>query len=259
MSRPSGHGTLQGYQKKPLAIGIISLIFFVIPGVVLAQMCVQSGGSLPVLRQLVGSRYFLQEWVLSWSAAAAVYVVSRWSFAYFVGLSGYVLFTRTAHLISHPILETPASLLITAVWLSTATYFFASSLRAPYLNPKLRWWTRPPRIAHRCDARITLRGVAIPATVLNLSRGGAFLRVEEPVLDATVLPQRLGERLEFAVNLASGDQPDPTTLRLATTAELVWRGKPDSPYRNGFGIRFTSLPREQQRQLRRYLRDATRR
>ncbi len=247
--------SVQGYRRKPLAIALIAAVFVVMPAVVLVQCFIRSGGSFEVLRQVIGSRYFLEEGLLSWSAAAAVFVVSRLSFLCFALLSGYALFTKGSHLVAHPNLETPATLLITGGWFAVVGYFFTSSLKAPYLNPQLRWWTRPLRIALRSSATITVQKATMPVTVLNLSAGGAFVKVDDALADAQGVPQRLGEPVDVAMELLRGDQPAATALRVAARAALVWKGKPGSPYRNGFGIKFTALSRDQRRQLRQYLRD----
>ncbi len=253
---PPRNPSLAGYRKKPLAIAVIAAIFLALPGFVLAHLVALSGGSLDVVGPLARSRYVVHEWLLSWSAAAAVYVVSRGSFAYFVGLSGYVLWTRLARLVVHPDLESPLSLLVTVVWLGVAAYVLGSSLWSPYLNPRLRWWTRPPRLPLCRDATLATPHGIIPVVVLNLSEGGAFVKAGEETADRPDLPQRLGERFGFTVDLAGPRQDGAGSFRLVTQAELVWKGKPESPYRDGMGIRFLAQPRPQRRRLHRYLVEA---
>lgn len=244
---------LQGYRKKPRAIIVIALGFLVIPAAVMMQTLFLTGGSWQALGAVMSSRYVLQEWWLSWSAAAAVAIVSRWSVAYLLLLSGYVLVTKLGHLISHPHLETPVSLCITAFWLSVALLLLGSSLKAPYLNPKLRWWTRPLRLSLCRNAAISVRGTMIPVVVLNLSRGGAFVTLEEVAAPPQAPPYRLGEPVELTMDLTPGDQAPEPPMRFSARAQLVWMSKPDSPYRHGLGIQFHALSRVQQRHLRRYL------
>ena len=195
---------------------------------------------------------------MSWSAAAAVFVVSRLSFAYFIGLSGYVLATRIWRLIAYPYLETPMSFFVTAVWFSIVAYVLLSSLRLPYLNPKLRWWTRPLRITMYRDAAILYQGTKVPVAVLNLSKGGAFVRMDEQAAGSRPVPQRLGETCEVTITLIPS-QTDAEPEPFASSAQLVWKGAPDTPYRNGMGIKFISLGRAKRRQLKCFLRDEARR
>ena len=243
---------MNGYKKKPASITVIAVIFLLLPALVLAEALLRSGASPDVLRNLLSSRYFLQEWALSWSAAAAVYLVSRFSFAYFIALSVAVLAARVSHLASHPDLETPLSALVTGIWLAIVGFVLLSSLRLPYLNPKLRWWTRPPRIPVGREAAIVHQGASIPAVVLNLSRGGAFVKLDEAAAARQQFPQRLGASCALSMLL------EPSAPQMSLPAQLVWMAKPGSPYRSGVGIKFTSLSREQRRQLRQFLADAPR-
>ncbi len=245
---------LQGYQKKPLAITLFTLIFLLMPAGVLLHLFILSGNSFSVLGQIVRSSYFLTEWAFAWAAAAAVFVVSRWSFACFVLLSGYVLFIKISHVITHPNLETPARLLLTALWLGISLYVLSSSLKTPYLNPKLRWWLRPSRIGCCKGATLQVQGVGVPVTVLNLSKAGVFVKAAEPQQATPLLPQRLGEQCELAIELSESERPKAESVWLNTSVELVWKGKADSPFWGGMGLKFRSLSKSQRQQLRRFLR-----
>ena len=133
---------LKGYRKKPRAITAIALAFALLPLVIPAQVLIFSGGSWPLAWQVVCSGYFLQEVLLSWSAAIAVCVVSRWSFVYFILLSVYVLTTRVAYLAQHPHLDHPVSVCITVFWFLVVAHLLGSPLKTLYLNPRARGWTR---------------------------------------------------------------------------------------------------------------------
>ena len=245
---------LRGYQKKPLAITVIAALFFCLPGLLLLQVWMLSGGSWRAVLDVTRSGYFVNEWWMAWSAAAAVWIVSRWTFLYFLGLSAYVLITKTDHLLTHPYLESPLSLLVTACWLVVAVWFLASSLKRPYLHPKLRWWTRPTRVTTCRDAMLRYHGAPLPVTVSNLSVRGAFVRFKETALRAHTLPQQLGETCVLTVSLIRRGRSNVKPWRFHSTVEVVWRAAPDSPYRDGLGLRFVSLSRPQRWQLRRFLR-----
>lgn len=246
---------LEGYQKKPTAITVIALIFLALPGVLLAQMIAMSGGSFDLLDDLMGSTYFFQEWLLCWSAAAAIYIVSTWSLAYFVLLSLYTVVRRVKALTLYPAFETPFDLLITAVWLSITIYVLFSTLKVPYLNPRVRWWTRPVRVWMCRRATVQVGQGEVPAMVLNLSMTGVFLKVDDAVPEDQPLPDRLGQTVQLRLDLGKGDEPG---LQLAVPATLVWKGKADTPYRRGLGLQFARLPGATRRQLQRFLRDAAR-
>lgn len=253
--RSSENGRVQGYRKKPRAIYVLSAIFLLLPLLTVAQLVGQAGGSWDVARSVLASHYVLTECLLSWSAAAAVFVVSRWSFAYFLGLSAVVLITRVSHLATHPRAESPLGLLATAVWFAVAAYVLLSSVKAPYLNPRLRWWTRPPRLSLSCEATMKTADSALPVEILNVSQGGVFLRLGGPSAAQSALPVRLGDQVTLAMELRHSRPSAAPPLRLTATAQLVWQGKSEGPFRAGFGAKFLGLPRQQQRELTQFLRD----
>ncbi len=232
---------MKGYKKKPFVISLMALGFGLIPVAMAIQMLVLSGGSWSVVGAVLSSPYFRQEWGYSWGAALSLYVVSRWSFLFFIGLSGTVLAHRLTNFMANPALETPFGLFVTGFWFAAAIFFLVSSLKVPYLNPKLRWWTRPARIPLSREAALRYRAKPIPVSVLNLSQGGAFLRLKEPLDPSMVYPMALGEELEFHLD------------GFKTRARLVWKAKLETPYRYGMGIQFIGLSQEQKRWLRRLL------
>lgn len=246
---------IKGYRKKPATVYLASAVFFLIPLVLLFQVCWISGGSLLVLGKLLKSGYFLQEWLLCWLAALAVFVVSRFSFVFFLLLGGYVLCTKIFRLAVYPALEGPASILITLIWLAVVILFLASPLKAPYLNPRLRWWTRPRRVGLSRQAVLFVQEGKIPVEVLNLSEKGAFVRVEGEAQQEK-FPQRLGERFRFATDLFQGGRPGKERIHFSTEARLVWLGRPGTPYRCGLGIQFLDLTRQKRKALRDFLRHA---
>jgi len=252
---PGEGTTLRGYKKRPLAIALIALGFLLVPMVGAAGLFLQAEGAWPLMKPLLTSRYFLQEWILSWSAAVAVYVVSKASFAYFLLLSGYVLTTRFMHLATHPTLETPLSLGITTFWFAVVIYFLLSELKTPYLNPRLRWWTRPRRVSLSCAATLFYQGAKIPATVLNLSEGGVFLKLNEPVAQGQPFPQRLGEEFQLEMVLTPSKSSKRNLAMLGLRGQLVWKAASASLYRYGMGIRFLAISGQEKRLLRDYLRD----
>jgi hypothetical protein len=246
---------LVGYQKKPPAITALAGMFLAMPALLLLQIFWVAGGDPADVGNILGSTYFMQEWLLCWSAALAIYAVTTWSLAYFVLLSAFTLVRRMKAMALYPEFETPLGLLITAAWLGASAYLLLSTLKLPYLNPKLRWWTRPARVPISRQAVIRVGQVSLPATVLNLSTGGVFLKVGDEVA-AGLLPERLGQTVGLAIEL--GPQDGPYAWRLDAEARVVWRGKPDSPYQRGMGLMFVGLPAGIRRQLKRFLRDAAR-
>ena len=249
MKHIAAASALKGYSRKPRSILWITTAFALLPLVIPAQVLVFSGGSWPLAWQVACSGYFLQELALSWSAAAAIFVVSRWSFVYFVLLSVYVLTTRAAYLVQHPYLDHPVSVAVTAFWFGVVGWFLGSTLKTPYLHPQLRWWTRPLRVPVRRQAAIAWQGRVVPVVVLDLSGGGAFVKLAEQ----HALPQRLGDALHFRMQPARGasSKPHPFTAK----AEVAWVAAPGSARQDGLGLKFVGLSKRRAVLLKRILRD----
>lgn len=231
--------------------------FLLIPAATVIQFYYLSEKSWRFMGELLSSRFFLEEWLFSWSAAAAVAIVSRGSLAYFIALSGYVLARRFANLTTHPTLETPLSIGITAFWFGVVIAFLISELKIPYLHPKLRWWTRPPRLGISSQAILLYGHLKIPAEVLNISQGGAFVRLPEASSGQGLLPQHLGDEFQFEITLGSSRRPPLERLVFKSKARLVWKASPQSPYRSGMGVEFLGLSRQQRQLLKKYLRRET--
>lgn len=246
--------SMKGYKEKPLAITLIAVGFLLIPVALAVQLAAFSGGSWRLALSILSSRYFLQEWILSWSAAAAVAIVSRWSLAYFILLSGYVLTTRFSNWATHPTLETPLNLGITCFWFGVVTLILVSEMKTPYLHPQLRWWTRPRRHPISGEAILLYQGIKVPVEVLNISEGGVFVRLDESKAAHRPFPQRLGEQFQFEMALLPRQPQRSSAAAFRSTARLVWRALPQSPYRYGMGIRFIALSPDQRRLLKKYLR-----
>ena len=246
MTRPV---PLRGCSRKPRSITLMALAFALLPLLIPAQALAVAGGSWSLAGRVLCSGYFLQEALLSWSAALAVFIVSRWSFVYFVLLSVYVLTTRVTYLVQHPYLDHPVSVGITGFWFVVVAWFLGSTLKTPYLHPQLRWWTRPARVSMRRQAMMTWQGRVVPVVVLDLSGGGAFVKLAEH----RALPQRLGDVLHFRMQPARGasSTPHPFTAK----AEVAWVAAPGSARQDGLGLKFVGLSRRRAVLLKRILRD----
>ena len=140
--------TLSGYRKKPFAIYLFASIYFLLPLMSLIQFGMDLDGSGSHLQEILFSQAFLWEVFLSFSAAWALVSVTRIGFFYFIGLSLYAVGVKLYHLKTHNLFEYPADLVITLFWLGTSLVLIFSTLRIPYLNPNVKWWTQPPRYAH---------------------------------------------------------------------------------------------------------------
>ncbi len=230
---------------------------------------------------------FGQELFCAVSAAVALLWVSRPSLFYLIFLSIY-FFGFKFYLFLHHGIDTPLEVTGMMFWFAAPATLVASRARLAYLEPERRWWKRPERYVHSTVAHVLVRGVKFPLVVLNLSVGGAFVKLDERIFQE--LPEgaedkrrdghrgrgpgraltmtgaerllarkeihaypRLGEIVSVAIETLSGlDSPFPKN-RFVTTAEVVWVTKVTDPYQYGLGFKFTGLSVPDRLRLRRYL------
>ncbi len=282
---------IPGYPKKPWWVYALALSYGVIPIMTLVQFGLESGFSKLYLKNLVVHPYFLVEAGCALTAALSVLVVTRFTFGYFVGLGMVSVGLRVFDLASGSALGTAFDVLLLAFWLGVTSFVVATRIRAPYLNPELRWWTQSERVRFVSRGALGFRGLEFPIVTLNLSAGGAFAKLDErlfpdlyensrdgrPVVadrrkrDASgdvllskdqislareqldAYPTRLGEIVHVRIQTL----PDAANATLSPVyecdAEIVWSAPSDSPYRFGLGLRFVGRSRAQRRALREYL------
>ena len=90
--------------------------------------------------------------------------------------------------------------------------------------------------------------------VLNLSTGGAFVRLDEGLKpDTTLFPTKLGEEVKIEIQvLPAATQWFPKGL-FESSATMVWTAKQDTAYRYSVGVRFVEQGGSLKKSLLRYL------
>ena len=167
--------------------------------------------------------------------------------------------------------------------------FLVTNLRRPYLNPGVRWWQREDRIRFVSHIVMVHCGVSFPMVTLNLSMGGAFVRLDErafvdlnegiegevrvdrrkasaagevmlspeEIFEAHeqfgIYPRNLGDRVILrmqAIPEAANLAPAPI---FESEAEVVWTPAPWDSHRFGLGLRFINRTRTERHWLSNYL------
>ncbi|MEW6055701.1 MAG: PilZ domain-containing protein, partial [Bdellovibrionota bacterium] len=62
------------------------------------------------------------------------------------------------------------------------SYFLLGAVRAPYFNPRLRWWESKPRYLVQLKAVVSSSTLNQKCTILDISEGGAFIKTAMPLL-----------------------------------------------------------------------------
>src|SRR3989338_2093504 len=114
---------IPGYRKKPAWIYWISALYFISPLLILWQFYTKLDYSLPFLKQILLSHFFLMELFGAWSAAAAILIVSRISFVYYLALSFYTIGVKIYNLRFNALFEYPFDFIVLAFWFGITILF----------------------------------------------------------------------------------------------------------------------------------------
>ncbi len=171
-----------GYRKKPWLISFFSVVYLLLPVITILQYCSATGNNFGALKTILGSEAFISEWVVSWLAAAALYVVTTPSFMLFILLSCYVIFQKFSNLGEAAIDASFADFVLMALWLWISCVLVITTLRIPYLNPKSRWWRQPSRYFAVLRGVLIHQTIHFPIVVLNVCRTGVFIKLDERLM-----------------------------------------------------------------------------
>jgi Tfp pilus assembly protein PilZ len=225
-------------KKRPLLIQIIVILALLFPFLMISQYLVLRNVSL---REAIGRFLWAPAPVLApWEYVAAtgvayllawaVWQVKRWSWWIALGV-GVALVAHNVFVITNRV-ASPSHLylwifaFITVVPAGVATLLLMREVRAPFFNPRIRWWEQDPRY----PINVPLEG---GGRVLDISRTGVFAELAP-------LPDQ-GARARYAFTLEGA--------RLEAEAEVIWVSTGDSTHPGGVGLRFVGLDGAQQASL----------
>jgi len=127
--------------------------------------------------------------------------------------------------------------LVTLVILLT---FVRKEIRAPYFNPRIRWWESKPRYAITMQVEMGNDRMKITGETYNISEGGMFMVSQSDV--------EIDE--EFSVKLMR-DHSD----SIHCEGRIVWVNPSGEALPQGFGFQFTQIEKPAIFEIRRYIRD----
>jgi len=216
--------------KRPLAIKIFSLIYILLPLHIYAQIAYFSRFDFWEVDK-VFSLFPLHAYVLSvlWVVVGiCIFCVKRWSF--------YVFFLHSISMIvwniyfswTHP--RYPIELIIfflAALFLITG-FFILEPIRAPYFNPRLRWWEQEKR--YRVDLPVTIQHVddnkVTKGKTYDISKSGLFFVGE--------FPDTVGGIVKVQI-----EHDELSSIPLV--GEIVWVSEAKGRYPQGGGIKFINF------------------
>lgn len=275
----------------PAWIQALAAAYLILPLLTLIQLGFKVHFSLPLLGRILTSEYFMSELVCSVTAAAAVYLVTPWSFIYLICLSIYAIGMKLGSVYHFGAGEVPLETAVLLFWFTSTLLLVSSALRIPYLNPRLQWWKQPARYGIFKKGILYFKGIRFPVVTLNLSSGGVFLRLDERALGSVSLRDPGLKRIEgerrrqepFGNLALSKDQLKETAKKLSwfpgrigdgvrlklpvlpegaelfdedhfeLKAEVVWVARPESSYRYGLGLKFKGVQPRLRKKFSEYL------
>lgn len=127
--------------------------------------------------------FFLMPPLAGW----AIYKCRKWSYPVFLGGAALTILANFMTWKQHPrLFSFPMFLATVALDIAFVTYFLLPSVRAVYLDPRLRWWESKARFLVRLKGRVTIDGHSDRCTITDISEGGVFIRTSADLALGTV-------------------------------------------------------------------------
>lgn len=233
----------RGYERKPTVVILCTLAYLLNPiGNLVYQWRISDMAFLDYCQSLYTAVEKMDYsvivnlglWALAPAVALGIYRVRMWGWFLYLahatattalslfgpGFSGFGLSTAT---------------FINLPFFAVAGYYLFSEIRAPYFNPRLRWWERYPR--YRDAIHVIIEGKEFK--LFDISSKGLF------VVDIDAPKRKVGDRLVAHVGI--GDEI--ASLRMEVIRVHVGGGE----YPAGFGARFLSMDSQARRAVSEYI------
>ena len=244
----------KGYQKKPKYIYWLSLLYFVIPFVSLYQLYLNVDQSIPLLKKIFFSQFFLLESFLSFSAGLAVLLVNKLGFLYVLALSFYAMSLKIYHLQTAYLFESPIDFIVALFWFVTTILLLFTAIRIPFLNPNQRWWQQPPRYAHQMKGYLRYQNYLFAVTTLNISLGGLFVKIDESKSsNGDPYPFSLGKITNVEINTVEESKGIFSKRKITAPAKIVWCSKKENAGQYGMGLQFVECSNDFKARIKKYI------
>jgi hypothetical protein len=222
-------------KKRPLSITLVAAAYILAPVLMPLQVL--------LYREDRTQKWFLLEpslnavivMVTSVIVGVGIYSVHKWGWYFFLAHAvGVVINNFLIHQRYPPY---PLELMVVSniVLLSLVGYFVWSNVRAPYFNPRLRWWEPKERVRAQYNAAIKGPFGEMTGETLDFSESGAFVKLNH---DQIAIGSTVQLRLDFASQKVSSD------------AEVVWKADAQGDRPKGVGLKYINMSRADQKALR---------
>jgi Tfp pilus assembly protein PilZ len=112
--------------------------------------------------------------------------------------------------------------------------FLKKELRVPYFSPKIAWWESDPRYKISVPAQMTCSDHFYQGDIMDISSSGCFIKTKDPLkVDQAI-------QIKFAL----------FDHKFDCHGKVVWRTESGVTHPKGVGVRFTTLDKQVQTDLR---------
>ena len=173
-------------RQKPWPIVLLALLHVLMP--LFNAMIAARLSGLPLFQYVslfLKTQSFTQiatHFLLLPIAGWAIFAFRSWSYPVYLAAMAWASYDTLWNFHSLPHLTNFGSFLIPiAVNLVLISYFLFPSVRELYFNKSLRWWESQERLPFKLACVLETSSKKIPAEIQNISEGGCFLRIAEPI------------------------------------------------------------------------------
>lgn len=228
--------------RKPWPIIFVSFIFFLIPLINLVGTYYLlhtpysfSDYCYSLIENPVNYLPLFNMIVPSVVAGVAIYCVKKWSYPVFLVSMAWITIQMLTKFQAHLDLSELFFTIIVPMLMNIlyVSYILLPKVRAPYYDPRLRWWETKPRYVFSTDLFISNNGETTQGKMTNISEGGLFAVIPEAFEPNTTIDLKF-EILEMPIELK---------------AKIVYR-KPDG---TSHGLQFCEVSRAQKKMLKKII------
>jgi len=279
----------RGFKNKPIGLyfTILGLIVMITATLVepIFRIRVDASGSI------FTAVFFFELFALISSAVMLLWVC-RFSFLYFLTMGILVFLLKIYGMIMTPEQTLPFGLIVILSWAGLVAMFLYTPIHIPYLNAGMRWWTQPSRFYFLSRGVLFHGSCRYPIISLDISRGGAFIKVDQRALfaveaaksekrlgmfvekrrddplgelllspeeldkswnDIVSFPRKRGDKIRLQIHVLPAARNIFEDGFLRVNAEVAWSTRETSTYRYGLGVKFTDINLSDQKKLGDYI------
>jgi len=229
-------------KKRPLVIKLIALGYLLTPVSFIVQYFIFSKSSIfqASTWMTLLTPYKLSLIIIPPIVAFGVFKMRQWGWYLSLVHMFFILGNNTLSFLVGSRTPPWAIIIFSLVTLVVLLTIVRKEIRAPYFNPKVRWWEAKPRYAMVMQVEMGNDRMKITGETFNISEGGMFM----------VSPSEVKIDEKFNINLMREK-----TDSIYCEGRIVWVNPSGEALPQGFGFQFTQIDQPAILEIRRYIKD----